>query len=122
MNIEEIREWCLTMHPEVTEDTPFSKFDSEDVAFRINGKIFAFLLVDGSNMVVLKSAENRAIILRERYPNAIEPAFHWNKKYWNQIHYDNQLIKTEFMKELIREAFQEVVDKLPKKTRASLGL
>ena len=121
MNIEEIREWCLAIHPDVTEDIPFSKFGSEDVAFRICGKIFAFMLT-GSQMVVLKSNEDRAVELRESYPYAIEPAFHWNKKYWNQIHYDNPLIKPCLLKQLIEEAFQETAIKLPKKTRIGLGL
>lgn len=122
MNIEDIREWCLAIHAKVTEDIPFAKFGSEDIAFRICGKIFAFLLTDGSNLVVLKSAADRAIELRESYPNVIEPAFHWNKKYWNQIHYDNPLIKPDLLKNLIQEAFLDTVKKLPKKTKAGLGL
>lgn len=122
MNIEEIREWCLTMHPEVTEDIPFSKFGSDDVAFRIRGKIFAFMLTDGSLMLVLKNSESRTLELRESFPHAIEPAFHWNKKYWNQIHYDNPLIKPDLLKQLIEEAFLETAKKLPKKTRIELGL
>lgn len=122
MEIDKVRELCLAMHPEVTEDIPFEKFGSEDVAFRIRGKIFAFLLVDDSRMVVLKCDETRAVELRERYVGAIEPAFHWNKKYWNQVHYNSSALPLGFVEQLIAHAFELVVAKLPLKTRRELLL
>lgn len=122
MNIEDIREMCLGMHSQVTEDAPFGTLGSDDVAFRIAGKIFAFLLVDDSRLVVLKSEPERAIELREKYADAIEPAFHWNKKFWNQVHYDSLLLGEAFTRQLIRESFEEVLKKLPRKTRTALGL
>ena len=122
MNIEDIRTICLSVHHEVTEDIPFTNCGYDDVAFRIRGKIFAYLLTDGSNMVVLKSAPERALELRENHPGIIEPAFHWNKKYWSQIHYDSPSIKQEFIEVLIREAFTEVVKKFPKKCRCEFGV
>ena len=39
MNIEEIREYCLSL-PQVTEDFPF---DETTLAFRIERKIFAMI-------------------------------------------------------------------------------
>ncbi len=122
MNIEDIREMCLGMHGQVTEDTPFASLGSDDVAFKIADKIFAFLLVDDSRMVVLKCDPDRAIELREKYVGVIEPAYHWNKKYWNQVNYDNPVVGTTLMMQLISESFENVVKKLTKKKRLELGL
>ncbi len=122
MNIEDIRGICLGVHSEVTEDIPFATQGYGDVAFRIAGKIFAFLLIDDSRMVVLKCDPERAIELREKYVNVIEPAFHWNKKYWNQVHYDSPMLGSDCLRELIEHAFDEAAKKLPKKIRSELGL
>lgn len=122
MNIEDIRGMCLGMHPQVTEDIPFATQGSDDVAFRIAGKIFAFLLVDDSRMVVLKCDPERAVDLREKYANVIEPAFHWNKKFWNQVHYDSPKLGSERLRGLIRHAFDEAAKKLTRKARLDLGL
>ena len=60
----------------------------------------------------------RALELREQYPGIIEPAWHWNKKYWNQIRYDK--LPEAKVKELIAESFRLVIDKLPKKIQKEL--
>lgn len=120
MNIEEVREVCLSIHPEVSEETPFIEFGSPDIAYKIGNKIFAFLLTDGSNLLVLKCNADRAVELRDKYIRKIEPAFHWNKKYWNQIHFTQ--LPEQLVTELINHSFNEVVAKLTKKLRAELGL
>jgi predicted DNA-binding protein (MmcQ/YjbR family) len=45
---------------------------------------------------------------------AIEPAYHWNKQYWNQIWF-NRDVTDELLCKLINHSFAEVVKKLPKK-------
>ena len=111
MHIEQFREICLAL-PMTTEDMPF---DDTLVAFRVHGKIFGCLLLDQPDMVVLKCDPERAIELRGTY-SAIEGAYHWNKKYWNQIHL-NGSVPDELIRELIEHAYQEVWKKLPKKLR-----
>lgn len=124
MNIEEVREMCLSIHPGVEECSPFAEIGHPDLAYRIAGKIFAYLcmpeapscLHNGTaNLIVLKCNPERAIELRELHAGVIEPAWHWNKKYWNQCHYD--LLSPDCMLGLIRHSFDEVVAKLPKKQR-----
>lgn len=66
----------------------------------------------------MKCDPERAINLREQY-TAIEGAFHWNKKFWNQIHF-NSGVDDKLILELIHHAYDEVVKKLPKKERESL--
>jgi len=129
MNIEQAREACLAIHPDVEECSPFADLGHPDIAFKIAGKIFAYLCVPdapscqhvgASNLIVLKTDPDRALELRDTYLDIIEPAWHWNKKYWNQVHYDK--LPDKKIRELIDESFRLVTSKLPKKTRNALGL
>ena len=65
----------------------------------------------------MKCDPEYAIELRERYPD-IEPAWHWNKKYWNQLYLRGSL-GNDFIENLIRHSYSEVVRKLPKAVRAA---
>ena len=113
MNIESFREYCLNL-PFVTEDMPF---DETVVVFRLKRKIFACITLDKPNIVVIKCDSDRALELRERYV-AIEGAFHWNKKYWNQIRIDSD-VDRPLIEELTRHAYNEVNAKLPRKERVT---
>ncbi len=111
MDIETARLYCLSL-PCTTEDTPFGP---DDLAIRVMGKIFAFFDLERPNMMVLKCEQNRAEELRDIY-EAIEPAWHWNKKYWNQIWFDKD-VNSELLEELILHSYHEVVRKFPKKLK-----
>lgn len=111
MNIETLRNYCLSL-PLVTEDFPF---DQTTLVFRILGKIFAVIDLNRSDLVTLKCAPDNALILRDEYEE-VKPAWHWNKKYWNQIlltgKLDNALILS-----LVRHSYAEVAKKLKKNER-----
>ncbi len=111
MNIETFREYCLSL-PLVSEDMPF---DDNLLAFRLKGKIFACVSMNHPDIVVLKCDPERAVELREQFV-AVEGAFHWNKKYWNQISMQSD-VKDNLLCELIQHAWNEVNKKLPKKDR-----
>ncbi len=111
MNIEKFREVCLAL-PYATEDMPF---DDTVVVFRIKGKIFGAIILDRTELVVLKCDAEYAIELREQF-SEIEGAYHWNKKYWNQISL-NGSVPDDLIISLCRHAFDEVNKKLPKKDR-----
>ena len=111
MDIELFREYCLSL-PLVTEDMPF---DDTVVVFRLKGKIFACITLDKPDIVVLKCDPDRAQELRDHYA-AIEGAYHWNKKYWNQIRLDAD-VDRPLIEELTRHAYNEVNAKLPKEDR-----
>lgn len=129
MDIEQVRQTCLAMHTAVEEGSPFAALGHPDIAFKIGGKIFAYLCVpdapscqhaETSNLLVLKSDPDAALELRDQYPDTIEPAWHWNKKYWNQVHYDK--LHPTLISQLICESFRLVVSKLPKKMKDELSL
>ena len=120
MNIEEVREYCLTL-PYVTED----EFCPEIITFRIEGKwLFPLVTRRRKLMMWLEAPEPRvavkcdpalAIELRERY-RGVEPAYHMNKKMWNDLYLERDLDEEEIRK-WIRHSYEEVAKKLPKTIR-----
>ena len=67
----------------------------------------------------MKCDAEYAIELRDKYPQ-IEPAWHMNKRYWNQL--DIAALDDELFFSLVDHSFQEVIKKLPKKIRIKYGL
>ena len=112
MNIEFVREYCLSL-PLATEDMAFG--EEEFLLFRVCEKIFACIGFEHPDYFVLKADSEYCIDLRDHHPE-IEPAWHWNKKYWNQVSLIGSL-SDDFIKSLIRHSYSEVVKKLPKKVR-----
>lgn len=113
MNIEEIREYCLSL-PFATEDTAFG---DDYLLIRVFNRIFACIGLERTDYFVVKCNAERAIELRERFAE-IEPAWHWNKKYWNQLRLDGGNLSDEDIKSHIRHSYSEVVKKLPGKIKA----
>ncbi|MBD5220863.1 MAG: MmcQ/YjbR family DNA-binding protein [Bacteroidales bacterium] len=111
MNVESLRSYCLTL-PSATEDMPFG---DEHLVFRVFGKIFACLSLTGDDIVALKCDADYAMELRASSP-FVEPAFHWNKKYWNQICISGGA-DTDFILSLVRHSYSQVVAKFPAKMR-----
>jgi predicted DNA-binding protein (MmcQ/YjbR family) len=115
MHIEALRDYCLSLNA-VTEDFPF---DEKTLAFRIGGKIFLLTDVEEPWEFNAKCAPERAIELRERYPDAIRPGYHMNKNHWNTIRLDMQLDEI-LLRELISHSYELVRHSLPKKIRDGL--
>ena len=114
MDIEIFREPCLS-YPQATEDFPF---DETVLVFRVKNHIFACIALDNPELAVVKCDPEYAVELRDKYM-AIEPAWHWNKKYWNQIWF-NRDVDDEMIRNLVAHSYAEVVKKLPKKDRIDL--
>lgn len=111
MNIEDARNYCISL-PSVTEDFPF---DETTLVFRIGGKIFAMMDLENTEWFVLKCFPDYALELRERYPE-IAPAWHMNKKHWNQLNLFGSL-PDNLVQSLIRHSYNEVVKKIPRKQK-----
>lgn len=116
MNIEDIRNYCLSL-PQTTEDFPF---DETTLAFRIEGKIFAMVDLENPEWFVLKCEPDYALDLRERH-SEINGAWHMNKKHWNQLNLFGTL-SDELIRHLICHSYNEVVKKLPRKVKESEGI
>lgn len=112
MNIEELRDYCLSLKG-ATEYMPFG---DEILIFRVFDKWFAVVsLLDPELKVSVKCDPDRAIELRERYAS-VQPAWHFNKKYWNSIAPGGDM-DDETIKYWIRHSVEEVVKKLPRSIR-----
>ena len=111
MDLEKVRDYCLSL-PLATEDMAFG---DEYLLFRVCDRIFACVGLVRPDYFVVKADAGLAIEWRERYAE-IEPAWNWNKKYWNQISLTGSLTP-EMIRQLIRHSYSEVVKKLPRRVR-----
>ncbi|MCM1031312.1 MAG: MmcQ/YjbR family DNA-binding protein [Oscillibacter sp.] len=116
MNIEELREYCLSL-PQVTEDMPF---DDETLVFKVGGRMFCFASLTGDLKMNLKCDQDEAIEIRETFP-AVTPGFHMNKNHWNTVSVDGS-ISDSMLQVWILRSYKLVVAKLTKAERNSLGL
>lgn len=112
MNIESAREYCLSKKA-VTECLPFDEYS---LVMKVMDKMFALIDLEGANSISVKCDPEYAIELRERY-SAIEGAYHFNKKYWNQIRFDGDA-NDQLIERLIDHSYEEVLKKFTKKLRA----
>ena len=115
MNIEDARIYCLGK-PNATEDFPF---DETTLVFRVENKIFAITDLENTKWFCVKCDADYAIELRDRY-SAIEPAWHFNKKYWNQ--HLIPALDDDLIKHLIDHSYSEVIKRLPRTVRTELNL
>lgn len=112
MNIEELHEYCLSLKG-TSESFPF---DETSLVLKVLNKMYALIPLEEQKLCIsLKCDPEKAIELRERYA-CVEPAYHFNKKYWNTI-YLNQEMSDEEIKRWIRHSIDEVMKKLPKQMR-----
>lgn len=87
MNIEDVREYCLSL-PNTTEDMPFG---DDILCLRVDGRIFALLWLGWPDThIALKCNPDIATALREQY-RAVRPAYHMNKRCWNDLYTDSDM-------------------------------
>ncbi len=112
MNIEETREYCLTIKGS-SESMPF---DDTVLVYKVMDKMFAYMslepMPDGF-AISLKCDPEKAIELREHY-NGIIPGYHSNKKYWNTVYLESD-VPNSLVEKLIQHSVDEVIKKLSKK-------
>lgn len=109
MNIEELREYCLSKKG-VTESFPF---DETTLVFKVMNKLFALTDTEDEFSINLKCDPEKAIELRERY-EAVQPGYHMSKKHWNTVFIDGS-INDKQIQDWIDESYRLVISKLPKK-------
>jgi predicted DNA-binding protein (MmcQ/YjbR family) len=114
MNIESVREYCISK-PEVTESFPF---DEETLVFKVSGKMFALMNLNGDMSVNLKCNPELALELRDQY-DAVQPGYHMNKVHWNTVIIDGS-IPDKLIYEWIDHSYWTVVSQLPKKLRTKI--
>jgi predicted DNA-binding protein (MmcQ/YjbR family) len=114
MNVETIRDHALQLD-DVTEGFPFG---DGVVVFKVNDKIFLLLPLDEHPLQFnVKCEPEKAIELREAYPDAVLPGYHMNKKHWNTV-IINGTISPKLILEMINDSYALVgKGKVNKKSR-----
>jgi predicted DNA-binding protein (MmcQ/YjbR family) len=115
MNIEEVRDLCLTVKG-VEESTPF--IDPSILVFKVMGKIFAYVGLepkDGVFRAVMKCNPERSVELRERYAGVTHATHTKADEYgWNAVSLDGD-VPDSLIIELLHHSVAEVVGALSKK-------
>lgn len=112
MNPEEFRSLCLAQNG-ASESLPFGP---DVLVFKVGGKIFATLaLNDQETRANLKCEPERAIALREEYPEIL-PGYHMNKKHWNTLLIDS--LSDHLIEDLVRHSHALILAGIPKKRGA----
>jgi predicted DNA-binding protein (MmcQ/YjbR family) len=108
MNIEEIREFCLSLKG-TTEHFPF---DEVTLVFKVSNKMYLLTNLDGPLSINVKCNPDQAIMLREQYSSVL-PGYHMNKNHWNTVMIDGS-ISSSIIKNWITESYWLIIRSLPK--------
>ncbi|MGB6875896.1 MAG: MmcQ/YjbR family DNA-binding protein [Candidatus Acidiferrales bacterium] len=114
MNIDWVRKYCMQM-PHTTEPLQWG----DDLVFKIGGKIFAVLVLEPTRVwLSFKCTPEEFAELTERA--GIIPAPYLARYYWVALETYEALSPSE-LEWLLRDSYQMVLEKLPRKTRAALA-
>ena len=115
MLIDEFRDYCLSKKG-VTESMPF---DLHTLVFKVGSKMFALASLDQIPLRInLKCNPDRALQLREEFPDLVLPGYHMNKRHWNTVVVQSSNPRDWYL-ELIDHSYALVFASLPKKVRES---
>src|SRR5262245_64531541 len=114
MDRDEVIAYCA-VQPHAVEDYPFG---DGVLVFKVVGKMFALVSLDGSGFVNLKCDPDLALELRERH-RAVRPGYHANKRHWNTVDLDGS-VHDEDLQEMIDHSYDLVVAGLPRAERERL--
>lgn len=117
MNIEEVREYCLSL-PHATERCPFGP---DTLAMEIGGRMFCLMTLTGEwDFYNIKVDPEYSIELRERY-TGIRPGYHMNKRHWVSVDFQSDVPDT-LQRSLLRHSYSRTAAKLSKKMQTALGI
>jgi len=114
--IDWIRAFCLSL-PHATEDVQWE----HDLLFRISGKMFCVANMEPQlvpTKIAFKCTPEQFAELTEM--EGIIPAPYMARNHWVAM-IDMDALRQPELKELIRNSYQLVLEKLPKKIQAALG-
>ncbi len=110
MNIEQLQEYCL-QKTNVEETLPFGP---DTLVYKVNGKVFLLTGLDNHPLRFnVKCDPDRAIELREEYPEHVLPGYHMNKKHWNTVIADGTIPQKQ-IREFIDHSYELVRSKKKK--------
>ena len=114
MNIEEYRDYCLSLGDDVEEKMPFGAFNyaAGVLVFYVKGHMFSFFDTDNFGVVTLKCRPEHIEELKERH-SEIGKSHNLSPKHW--IGVDARLADAHLLQTLTRESYEIVKTKYSKK-------
>lgn len=114
MNIEEYRDYCLSLGDDVEEKMPFGAFPhaAAVLAFYVRGHMFAFFDTDSFHVVTLKCKPEHIEELKEQHSGIGNP-HNLSPKHW--IGVEPQQVDAQLLRTLTRESYEIVKSKYSKK-------
>ena len=103
MDIIDLREYLLSL-PLVEECQPFG---DDAVVYKVGGRMFACYVLEHTTRIAVKCNPDRAIVLRDEYLSAITPAWHFNKRHWNDIYFEE--LPREVVEREVRHSYLTVI-------------
>ena len=103
MDIIDLREYLLSL-PLVEECQPFG---DDAVVYKVGGRMFACYVLEYTTRIAVKCNPDRAIVLRDEYLSAITPAWHFNKRHWNDIYFE--ALPREIVEREVRHSYLTVI-------------
>lgn len=110
MNVEEIRDYCLSLGEDVEEKFPFTKFKKGDtvLVFYVCQHMFCFFDIEEMKVVSVKCQSERIPLLKEEIEGLVDP-YNESKKHWLGI--QPNVCPSSVIKELIQNSYQLVKSK-----------
>ena len=103
MDIIDLREFVLSL-PLVEECQPFG---DDAVVYKVGGRMFACCVLEHAERIAVKCNPDRAIVLRDEHLSAITPAWHFNKRHWNDIYFES--LSREVVEREVRHSYLTVI-------------
>ena len=113
MNIEDYREFCLSLGEDIEEKLPFQKFKSGEgvLVFYVMGHMFSFFDCDDFSVISLKCQPERIEELKTQY-ECIGNPYNESPKYWIGI--NPKTAPDNLLQELTRNSYEIVKAKYTK--------
>jgi predicted DNA-binding protein (MmcQ/YjbR family) len=107
MNIEDYRDFCLSLGADVEEKLPFTAFHyaSGVLVFYVHGHMFSFFDCDNFSVITLKCQPEHIDELKAQYDCIVKP-FNLSPKYW--IGVNSETVPDELLRELTRNSYEIV--------------
>ena len=119
MNIEELRDYCLSL-PKAEENAPWTEPQYQMlVTFTVGGKWFCLADLD-KKFIDVKCAPETISEIQTKYQGAF-PTWHMNKEHWLGVTLESD-VPDAVIKQLLKDGYYLIVSSLTKKKRDELGL
>ena len=114
MNIEDYREYCLSLGDDIEEKFPFTKFKNGEgvLVFYVCGHMFSYFNCNDYSVISLKCQPKRIIELKEEN-DCIGDPYNESSKHWLGI--NPHTAPDDLLKDLTRNSYEIVKAKYTKR-------